>query len=49
MDTTPQRTQAMAVALGKRSNAAVLFSPVDYIGKLSALIPRPQHHLVRYH
>ena len=27
----------------------VLFSPLDFIGKLVALIPRPRHNLVRYH
>ncbi len=27
----------------------VLFSPADFISKLVALIPRPRHHLVRYH
>ncbi len=27
----------------------VVFSPLDFIGKLVALIPRPRHNLVRYH
>lgn len=27
----------------------VLFSATDFISKLAALIPRPRHHLVRYH
>jgi len=27
----------------------VLFSPLDFISKLTALIPKPRHHLVRYH
>ena len=27
----------------------ILFSPLDFLGKLAALIPRPRHHLVRYH
>jgi hypothetical protein len=27
----------------------VLFSPLDFLGKLAALIPRPRHNLVRYH
>ena len=27
----------------------LLFSPLDFIGKLVALIPRPRHNLVRYH
>ena len=27
----------------------MLFSPLDFIGKLVALVPRPRHHLVRYH
>jgi hypothetical protein len=28
---------------------AVLFSPLDFVAKLAALVPRPRHHLVRYH
>jgi hypothetical protein len=33
------------------SNGAthVLFSPLDFISKHTALIPKPRHHLVRYH
>ena len=27
----------------------VVFSPLDFISKLTALIPRPRHNLVRYH
>lgn len=27
----------------------VVFSPLDFLSKLAALIPRPRHHLVRYH
>ena len=27
----------------------ILFSPLDFLGKLAALIPRPRHQLVRYH
>ena len=27
----------------------VLFSPLDFISKLTALIPKSRHHLVRYH
>ena len=27
----------------------ILFSPLDFLSKLAALIPRPRHHLVRYH
>ena len=27
----------------------MVFSPLDFIGKLVALVPRPRHHLVRYH
>ena len=27
----------------------IVFSPVDFLSKLAALIPRPRHHLVRYH
>ena len=26
-----------------------MFSPLDFLSKLAALIPRPRHHLVRYH
>ncbi|MBT3736092.1 MAG: hypothetical protein HN683_11870 [Gammaproteobacteria bacterium] len=26
----------------------VLFSPLDFISKLVALVPRPRRHLVRY-
>ena len=28
---------------------AVLFSPLDFLAKLAALVPPPRHHLVRYH
>jgi hypothetical protein len=28
---------------------AVVFSPLDFVAKLAALVPRPRHHLVRYH
>jgi hypothetical protein len=28
---------------------AVVFSPLDFVSKLAALIPRPRHHLIRYH
>ena len=27
----------------------ILFSPVDFLSKLAALVPRPRHNLVRYH
>ncbi len=27
----------------------ILFSPLDFLSKLAALIPRPRHNLVRYH
>ena len=27
----------------------VLFSPLDFLSKLAALVPRPRHNLVRYH
>lgn len=27
----------------------ILFSPLDFLSKLAALVPRPRHHLVRYH
>lgn len=27
----------------------ILFSPLDFLGKLAALVPRPRHNLVRYH
>ena len=27
----------------------ILFSPLDFLSKLAAVIPRPRHHLVRYH
>ena len=27
----------------------ILFSPLDFIGKLVALVPKPRHNLVRYH
>ena len=27
----------------------MVFSPLDFIGKLVALVPRPRHHPVRYH
>ena len=27
----------------------VVFAPLDFLSKLAALIPRPRHHLVRYH
>ena len=27
----------------------MLFSPLDFLSKLSALVPRPRHHLVRNH
>ncbi|MGK0473086.1 MAG: hypothetical protein ACJAR0_003578 [Candidatus Azotimanducaceae bacterium] len=26
-----------------------LFSPPDFVAKLAALVPRPRHHLLRYH
>jgi hypothetical protein len=26
-----------------------LFSPLDFLSKLAALVPRPRHNLVRYH
>ena len=28
---------------------AVVFSPLDFVAKLTALVPRPRHHLIRYH
>jgi hypothetical protein len=27
----------------------ILFSPLDFLSKLAALVPRPRHNLVRYH
>jgi hypothetical protein len=27
----------------------VLFEPVDFLGRLAALVPPPRAHLVRYH
>ena len=27
----------------------ILFSPLDFLSKLAALVPRPHHNLVRYH
>ncbi|MBI3893653.1 MAG: transposase [Candidatus Wallbacteria bacterium] len=27
----------------------VAFEPLDFMGKLAALIPRPQHNLLRFH
>jgi len=27
----------------------ILFSPLDFISRLAALVPRPRYHLVRYH
>lgn len=27
----------------------ILYSPLDFLSKLAALVPRPRHHLVRYH
>ncbi len=27
----------------------ILFTPVDFLSKLAALVPRPRHNLVRYH
>ena len=30
-------------------HTAVLFSPLDFLAKLAALVPPPRHHLVRYH
>ena len=27
----------------------ILFSPLDFLSKLTALVPRPRHNLVRYH
>jgi len=30
-------------------SSAVVFEPLDFIAKIAALIPRPRHHLLRYH
>ncbi len=27
----------------------ILFSPLDFLSKLAALVPRPRHNLIRYH
>jgi hypothetical protein len=27
----------------------ILFSPINFIGKLVSLVPKPRHNLVRYH
>ncbi|HIG44689.1 MAG TPA: hypothetical protein EYQ14_29750 [Gammaproteobacteria bacterium] len=27
----------------------MLFSPLDFLSKLAALVPRPRHNLVRFH
>ena len=27
----------------------ILFSPLDFLSKLAALVPKPRHNLVRYH
>lgn len=30
-------------------SVAVEFDPIDFVGKLAALVPRPRSNLVRYH
>ncbi len=33
----------------RNSTTHILFSPLDFLSKLAALVPRPRHNLVRYH
>ncbi|HIL83962.1 MAG TPA: hypothetical protein EYG52_10675 [Pseudomonadales bacterium] len=33
----------------RNGTAHILFSPLDFLSKLAALVPRPRHNLVRYH
>jgi hypothetical protein len=28
---------------------AIIFEPLDFVAKVAALVPRPRHHMVRYH
>ena len=42
----------MGAAIGRNHRDAqshILFSPLDFLSKLAALVPRPRHNLVRYH